>query len=431
MKDRAGTEPDLEALQRAAFDYFLTYGNEATGLIQDRSQKGSPCSIAAVGFALSCYPVGVERGWIDRTAAATRTQSALRFFANSTQGPQPAGVTGHRGFYYHFLDMQTGERAWSCELSVIDTALLVSGALTAALYFDGTSSVEAEIRSFAAEIYNRIDFLWAQDQQRGTFVQGWTPEGGFIHYDWEGYSEAIILYVLAGASPHSPDMARAYHAWTSTYQWEEIYGRDVLYAGPLFIHLFSHAWIDFRGISDPFMAARATDYFQNTVQAIQLQRTYCRLNPGEFAHYGENSWGLSACDGPSGRLAMRGGATHDFYGYAARGVPHGPDDGTLVPWAPLVCLPFSDEASLHCLGDTMRDFPETMSKGRIKASFNPSLPGHGASGWVAPDFVALDQGLIVLMIENYRSGMIWKLTRGAPLFRKGLQALGFSGGWLG
>ncbi|MRX49937.1 hypothetical protein GI374_05630 [Paracoccus sp. S-4012] len=420
----------LHRLQQAAFGYFLSHTNEDNGLVRDSSREGAPCSIAVVGFALSCYPVGVERGWIGRRAAAARVQKALRFFMDSAQSDHADSVTGYRGFYYHFLDMQTGERVWNCELSVIDTTLFVAGALTAAHYFSGADPVEAEIRSLADKIHRRIDFAWALDHETGAFVQGWRPEGGFIHYDWNGYSEAIILYVLAAAGLSREDAGRAYHAWTSCYQWENIYGSDVLYAGPLFIHLFSHAWIDFRGIADAFMAARGTDYFRNTTRTVGLQQTYCHLNPGEFAGYHEHSWGLTACDGPSGRLAMRSGASRDFYGYAARGAPFGPDDGTLAPWAPLACLPFAEEAALRCLTGRLRDFPEVLEQDRFRGSFNPSLPGDGAAGWVSPDCFGLDQGLVVMMIENHRSGLIWKLTRGAAVFRDGLRALGFGGGWL-
>lgn len=423
------TEAVLDRLQKAAFTYFLTHVNEETGLTQDRSAAGAPCSIAVVGFALSCYGIGVERGWMARAAAASRARQVLRFFIDSVQADRPGGVTGHRGFYYHFLDMRTGERVWNSELSVIDTTLLLAGALTASRYFDRADPVEAEIRALYRQMIERVDFAWAQDNG-GAFVQGWSPEGGFIHYDWEGYSEAIIVYALAGGAQPQLDIAAAYQAWTRTYQWEEIYGTDILYAGPLFIHLFSHAWIDLRGVTDDFLGARGSDYFRNTTRAIGLQQTYCRLNPDEFAGYGEHGWGLTACDGPAGRLPMRSGATRDFYGYAARGVPYGPDDGTLAPWAPLACLPFAEDASLRCLADRLRDFPETLDEGRFRGSFNPSLTGNGAAGWVSPDCFGLDQGLVVMMIENYRTGMIWKLTRGADIIRTGMKALGFRGGWL-
>lgn len=422
-------EQTLERLQRAAFDYFPGATNPENGLVRDHDDPASPCSIAVVGFGLSCYPIAVERGWIDRDAAAAIVRTTLRFFAESAQGDAAQGVTGHRGFYYHFLDMEHGQRTWNCELSVIDTTLLLAGALTAALYFDRDDPVEGDIRALADLMHQRVDFAWAQDQ-RGTFVQGWTPEGGFIRYDWEGYSEAIILYVLAGAQASAVDVSRAYEAWTRTYQWEDIYGHEVLYAGPLFIHLFSHAWIDFRGITDRFMSARDTDYFRNTSRTIGIQQAYCRLNPGEFAGYGEHSWGLTACDGPAGRLAMRGGKTRDFYGYSARGVPYGPDDGTLAPWAPLACLPFDETAAVRCLSDRLRDFPEVLHQDRFRGSFNPSLPGPGPGGRVSSDCFGLDQGLVVMMVENYRSGMIWNLTRKAPAFARGLRAAGFSGGWL-
>ncbi len=427
--NREDIDSTLDRLQKAAFEYFLHYSNPANGLVQDTSREGSPASIAVVGFALSCYPVGVERGWLERDKACDLTLSTLRFFAQSRQNSAADKVTGYKGFYYHFLDMKSGERVWNCELSVIDSTMLIAGVLTAGLYFDRDQPQEQELRDLAQQLYDKVDFDWAQDE-RGTLTQGWTPAGGFIHYDWEGYSEAILLYALAAASRDMPDMNRAYNAWTKTYQWEQIYDHDCLYAGPLFIHLFSHAWIDFREIQDPFMRVRNTDYFANTASAVAIQRDYCQRNPGNFAHYGTNSWGITACDGPVGELKTRDGSKRQFFGYAARGVPYGPDDGTLAPWAALATLPFSPDTSIACLFNMLENYPGVLEADRFTGSFNPSLPGKGPEGWVSPGCYGLDQGLVVMMIENFRSGMIWKLTRGSPIFRRGLTGAGFSGGWL-
>ncbi|TJX31888.1 MAG: hypothetical protein E5W21_30755, partial [Mesorhizobium sp.] len=188
----------------------------------------------------SCYPIGVERGWMARDAAARLTLAALRFFRSSTQGSGP-DVTGHKGFYYHFLDMRTGLRVWRCELSMVDTALLIAGMLVAGAYFSGDNDDEAEIRRLAEALYRRVDWRWAQGSSP-TLRQGWKARTGFLHYGWEGYNEATILYVLSMASPDRPTTDDSYEAWTATYQWENIYGHDVLYGGPLFMHQFSHAW---------------------------------------------------------------------------------------------------------------------------------------------------------------------------------------------
>ena len=188
----------LDRLQRGAFAYFETYKNAKSGLIADTSRAGSPCSIAVVGFALSCYPIAVENGWMSRQAAAALTLRTLRFFQDSPQGDQ-ADSAGYKGFYYHFLDMKTGRRVWQCELSLIDTTLLLAGMLTAACYFDGVGD-ESEIRYVADALYRRVDWRWAQNGS-DSVTQGWKPECGFLHYGWEGYNEAAILYVLGLGSP--------------------------------------------------------------------------------------------------------------------------------------------------------------------------------------------------------------------------------------
>lgn len=278
-------EAELDRFQKAAFRYFLDTVNPDNGLVRDTQHENAPCSIAVVGFALSCYPIGVARGWLDRDHAAQLTLSTLRFFAGSTQSTEP-DATGYQGFYYHFLDMQSGRRVWECELSLIDSALLLAGIVSAATWCDRDDAVDIEIRQLADLLYRRANWQWACDERR-TVRQGWTPTAGFFHYDWEGYSEAAVLYVLAAASPSYPLGARSFDAWTVTYQWEETYGIECLYAGPLFIHLFSHAWIDFRGIRDGFARQHDTDYFINTASAIRLQRQYSRINPHDFIGYDE------------------------------------------------------------------------------------------------------------------------------------------------
>jgi hypothetical protein len=228
----------LDAIQRESFDYFVHEANPLNGLIADKTQAGSPASIAAVGFALSSYPVGVERGFIPRTDAITRTLATLRFFHASVQGTD-ADATGHRGFYYHFLDMVSGKRVWICELSTIDSALLLAGMLAAADYFAGASADEREIRELADALYRRADWTWAQNGGV-TVTHGWKPESGFLRYRWQGYDEAMILYLLGLGSPTHPLPVESWAQWTSTYDWRRIYDQELLYAGPLFIHQFSH-----------------------------------------------------------------------------------------------------------------------------------------------------------------------------------------------
>ena len=418
----------LDRLQRAALGYFLEQTRPDNGLVADTSRTGSPASIAVVGFALSAYPVAVQRGWLQRDDAAGRVLRSLRFFAGSEQGTGPS-CTGHRGFYYHFLDLKTGRRAWDSEVSPIDTALLVAGMLVAASYFDADTRAETEIRGLTQELYRRMDWDWARDG-KPTIAQGWKPESSFLHYRWQGYNEAALLYVLGLGSPTHPLPTESYAGWTATYQWERLYGQDVLYAGPLFVHQFSHAWIDFRGIQDPFMREKRSDYFENSRRAIAVQREYARHNPGQHAGYARDCWGFSAGDGPGFRTLRVGERTRRFLEYSARGAPYGPDDGTIAPTAALASLPFEPELALAAVRRFFEMYPEWLESFRLPSGFNRTAPEKDERGWVSKGYFGLDQGLVVLMIENHRSGLLWELTRRSDAIRTGLTRAGFQGGWL-
>jgi hypothetical protein len=306
----------LDRLQRAAFGYFLEECNPQNGLVADRTRHGSPASIAVVGFALASYPVGVERSWIDRSDAAARTLTCLRFLSSSPQSER-TDATGHKGFFYHFLDMRSGVRVWQCELSPVDTTFLLAGILTARVYFDKNTDSEKEIRDLAELLYRRVDWKWMQSES-GQVWQGWKPESGFLHYGWEGYSEAMLIYVLGMASPTYPFSEVSYEKWTSTYQWENIYGHDVLYAGPLFVHQYSHAWLDLEGLEDRFMREKQCDYFENSRRATIIHQQYALRNPAGFEGYGENFWGLSASEGPGRKTKRLKGRTRRFFDYVAR-----------------------------------------------------------------------------------------------------------------
>ncbi len=438
-------EAMLDGLQRAAFDYFLQHTSLHNGLVADTTRAGSPSSIAVVGFALSAYPVAVERGWIERDLAVQRCLAALRFFWASDQSGH-ADVTGHRGFYFHFLDMQSGARMWQSELSLIDTAFLLAGMLTAAAYFKDENKAEVELRDLADALYRRVDWRWAQ-RDGSCLVHGWKPECGFLNYGWEGYSEAILLYVLGLGSPTHPLTEESFEAWTVTYQWENLYGHEFLYAGPLIIHKFSHAWIDFRGIRDRFMREKRCDYFENSRRAAYVQRDYAIRNPHGFTGYAQDCWGLSACDGPSSQPQRVAGRRQAFYGYAARGAPFGPDDGTIAGSAPLATLVFAPEIALPAVrqlyaqaigGGNGSGFGQGSVQGVSRGSgeflrasgFNATVEEGGRDGWLSEGEFGLDQGLIVLMIENYRSGLLWRLSRGCSYVQTGLRRAGFRGGWL-
>jgi len=412
-------------LQSAAFSYLIDYANADTGLVADTSRQGSPCSIAVVGFALSCYPVAVRNGWLSRSEAAARTLKVLRFLVRSAQSDAP-DATGYKGFYYHFLDMETGKRVWQCELSLIDTALLIAGVLVAGCYFDGSG--ESEIRDLADRLYRRVDWRWAQDGAPGV-SQGWKPECGFLHYGWEGYNVAALLYVLGLGSPTFPFTPVAYVTWQLTYQWENLLDRDVLYSGPLFTHLFSHAWIDFRGIRDAFMREKSSDYFENTKNAIAIHRAYGERNPYGFEAYSRDFWGVTAGDGPTNEEIRESGRDRRFFGYMSRGVPYGPDDGTIAPWAMLATLPFAPESALAGTRRLLETYPQVCRQDRFSSGFNPTLPTD-TGGWLSDGWYGLDQGLLVMMIENHRTGLIWEIMRQCRPVRDGLKRAGFEGGWL-
>ena len=420
----------LRSLQQDSFTYFIHKTNPANGLVLDKSRPGWPASIAAVGLALAAYPVGVERGFMTREEAVNRTLTTLKFFAGAPHGPGN-DTTGYKGFYYHFLDMNTGRRIWNCELSSVDTAFLLAGMLVAGAYYQHETAEEAEIGKLADELYRRADWQWMQNG--GAAVShGWTSKKGFLRYRWKGYDEALIIYLLGLGSPTHPLPEESYAAWTSTYKWKKIYGIEFLYAGPLFIHQLSHVWIDFRGIQDLFMREHGIDYFENSRRATLVQQRYAMVNPREFEHYNEYCWGITSSDGPGPATKHVNGILRVFYDYIARGVPYGPDDGTLAPWAVVASLPFASEIVLPTIQNYERMNLRVAQEYGYNATFNPTFPvePHYEFGWVSPYHFGLNQGPIVMMIENYRSGLLWSLMRQCPYLLTGLRRAGFRGGWL-
>jgi hypothetical protein len=346
------------------------------------------------------------------------------------QGPEPDS-SGYKGFFYHFLDIETGRRVWQCELSTIDSAFLFAGALTVATYFDGDTAAEAEIRQLAMALYERADWNWACDGG-ATLTHGWRPESGFIPYRWRGYDEGLLLYIIGLGSPTHPLPPECYAAYTETYEWRNIYGRELLYSGPLFTHQLSHMWIDFRGIRDAFMRHHDTDYFENSRHATYIQQQYAIRNPMNFVGYGEHCWGFTACDGPGWGKRTIDGVDREFFDYVARGAPFGPDDGTIAPWVVVASLPFAPEIVVP----TVRNFAR-MKLGMtrlygFKPSFNQTyaVENSQAGWWVSPYHFGIDQGPVVLMIENYRTGLLWNIMRQCKPIVTGLRRAGFSGGWL-
>jgi hypothetical protein len=428
--NRLPSDDELGRLQLTTLQYYLHESNPVNGLIRDKTEPRAPSSIAAIGLGLSTIPVLVERGVISREFAPELVLKRLRFFRDSPHGPQ-ADAAGYRGFYYHFLDMKTGRRVWECELSTIDSAFLFAGMLTCAAYFDGDTEEEAEMRRLADELYRRADWQWATNGS-AAISHGWRPETGFISHYWTGYDEALLVYLLALGSPTFPLAPESYAAYCSTYSWKRIYGRELLYSGPLFTHQLSHLWIDFRDLRDAFMREHGSDYFENSRQATYVHQEYARHNPLEFAGYGEFCWGITATDGPGWEKRVVSGVERQFYDYYARGAPFGPDDGTLAPWVVVASLPFAPEIVIPTVRAMARlDLGMTKRYG-FKPSFNQTyaVPDSPTGWWVTPYHFGIDQGPVALMIENYRSGLIWNITRRSPYITAGLRRAGFTGGWL-
>ena len=439
----APDESFLEDLSRRTFDWFWETTNPTNGLAPDRGPGDSFASVAAVGFALSAYPVGVERGYITRGEAVERVLATLTFFAEAPQGEAATGMTGHRGFFYHFLDMEKGRRFEKVELSTIDTALLLGGVLFCQSYFDRAEPRDGEIRQLAERIYRRVEWDWAI-RRADLISMGWHPETGFIPHDYRGYDEAMLLYVLALGSPTHPIRPESWTAFTKDYKWAKFHGQEHVAFAPLFGHQYSHAWIDFRGIADATMRDRGIDYFENSRRATYAQRAYAMENPGGWRDYGPDIWGLTACDGPAEIRREFGGRMREFRTYTARGAgaDYILDDGTIAPTAAGGSIAFAPEIVIPALKAMRARYGDALySRHGFMDAFNPSFTftdvklQHGrvvpGLGWFDTQHLGIDQGPILLMLENHRSGLIWDTMRRNPHVVRGLQRAGFTGGWLG
>lgn len=439
-------DAEVEELQERTFRWFVDTTNRANGLTPDRWPKKSFASIAAVGFALTCWPIGVERGWMTREEARERTLITARFFHDAPQGPEATGVAGHKGFFYHFLDMETGLRFADTELSTVDTTLLLGGMLYAAQWFDGDHPDEVEIRRLVQAIYERVEWDWAVVRPN-RISMGWRPGRGFIAADWNKYNEGMLVLLLAMGSPTHPLPGAIWEEWCSVYDqsWTDEYGPAHLHFAPMFGHQYSHMFVDFRGIRDAFMRGKQTeipgfDYFQNSVRAVQAQRNYAIRNPMGWAGYSADVWGLTACDGPGDFKEVIDGRERQFFSYSARG-PGERDDGTIAPTAALGSMPFAPVEVTACLKAMKARYGGGIyTEYGFLDSFNPTLAAtqktlrHGRLvpnvGWVDGDYLGIDQGPIVIQTENHRSDAVWRRMRREPNIIRGLRVAGFTGGWL-
>ena len=395
----------LDYVQQTSFDYFWYGANPANGLVPDRTAANSACSIAAVGFGLTAIGVGIDHGWVSRSQGVARVLTTLNTFLQGPQGPGNSGIIGYKGWFYHFLDMNTAVRA-NAELSSIDTVLLLAGMLNVKQYFDATNTDETSIRTMTDAIFNRVDWTWMA-QGTDAVSMGWFPDSGFISGNWVGYNEGMILYCLGLGAATNPLPASAWSRWTNGYIWSTNYGPAFVQFPPLFGHEYSHCWIDFRHIADPYMNSHNSTYLVNSRRASLAQREYCIANPLNRVGYSGNVWGLTACDGPSG--------------YAAHGAPPAlNDDGTIAPTAAGGAMAFTPEYSLP----TLRYFYSHFRR-NIWTAYGFRDAFNLGQQWYGSDELGIDQGPIVIMIENYRTQRVWRFFMQNEVVQRGLQRAGF------
>jgi hypothetical protein len=386
----------LDDMERTALNFFLEQSHPRTGLVRDRARAdGSPsegkASIAATGFALSAFVIGVRRGWLEREAALNRVRTVLRFL--TAEAPR------QHGFFYHFMEMDTGARAWKCELSAIDTGIFLANAILAREYFQ-----DPEVTLLVNRLFYDIDWSWFLNQGP-TLAMGWHDEVGFSRYRWDRYSEHMMLSFMGmGAQDHplSPDYWRAWSRLpVGTYA-----GYHYIQGAPLFIHQYTHAYVDFRGLRDAY-----ADYFRNSVLATHAQRQFCADLRSEFPSWGKWLWGISASDSATGYKA---------WGGPPRTTEPNALDGTIVPCAAAGSVPFAPYETMMTLRHMRAVYGERIWKryGFVDA-FNPE------TGWVNPDVIGIDQGITIVQAENARSGFVWAVFMHAAETQRALARAGF------
>lgn len=389
VENRSTDEVFLDRLQYDSVLYFVKEMNPANGLIKDSSRPGAPCSVAAVGFGLTAICIGESRGWIDKKDAYNLVLNILKTFRDT--------VSNEKGFFYHFLDMRTGHRAWNSEASSIDTALFLSGALFAGEYYKGT-----EVEAIAKELYERVEWPWMLNGKK-VLCMGWKPEEGFLWYYWDSYSEAMILYALAIGSSTHPISSECWFEWKRPIGSYKDYRLIYCTTGSIFTYQYSHAWIDFRELYDKFSdpgSEEGINYYDNSVSAVKANRQFCMDNSDLYKAYDEDSWGLSACLGPDG-----------YKGYGAKpGLCF--NDGTIPPCGIAGSMPFDPIASMSGLKRLYMERKDFLyGKYGFKDAFNLN------ENWWAEEYLGIDVGITVLMIENYRSGLVWNKFMSTPAIK--------------
>ena len=430
---RGSEKFSLDELERRTFRWFWDLVDK-NYQVPDRHPQRNFSSVAATGFGLTVYCIGAERHYVTREQAAERTLKTLQFLWQSPQGGAVAGVTGFHGFYYHFLDHDKGLRFKDVELSSIDTGLLMAGVLSVMSYFDKNDPVEKEIHDLGDKLYRRVEWTWFLNEKKNLSM-GYHPEKGFIKAEWIGYNEAMVLLIMAMGSPTHPIPADCWNRWCAPYQWAAFEGQEHLNFDPLFGHQYSQMYLDFKGISDDYMGKKGIDYFENSRRATYANRAYCLGNQTNFKNYGANEWGLTACDGANDTTIFINEKKHSFWTYRARGAASTQvvDDGTIAPTAAGGSVPFAPEICIPALENMWTKYYGTLvTEYGFKDAYNATYTfGKGnEKGWVDPDYLGIDQGPIVIQIENYRSQLVWNLMKKNPYIVAGLKKAGFKGGWL-
>jgi len=382
----------LDNVERAAFLFFWEQASARTGQVKDRALAGGNdsrpvSSIAATGFGLTALCIGDQRGYQDSAQIKARVLATLKSLVN---------LSNVHGFFYHFIDMNTGQRVWNCELSSIDTSLLLCGVLACRQHFQ-----DAEIQTLAAQIYQRVDWPWMLN--RGTTLSmGWTPEHGFLSGRWNAYCELMMIYLLAIGSTTHPIPASSWTQFarpTLTYQGYT-YITDL--HAPLFIHQYSHAWFDFRNRHDAY-----ANYFNNSVTATKAHKAFCLSLAGQFSDYSEDLWGVTASDSAKGYVAWGGPPMM------------GTVDGSIVPCAAGGSVPFVPRECIAVLRNISQRFPKAWQRYGFVDAFNP------LTGWYDPDVIGIDLGITMLMAENQRTGFVWNTFMKNPEAQQAMEKVGF------
>ena len=398
--DKTDTEL-LDLIQKSTFQWFLDNTDPVTGLIADRSGSvKAPATIAGTGFALTAYAIAAERHWISRSEAAAYTLKVVKGLYNTPQGPEKEGVSGYLGFFYHFLDPATGLRSappnyWYSELSSIDTALLMAGVIFARNYYTDSAPEETEIRTLCTALYDRVDWPWLLTSEL-TLSHGYSPESGKIKYAYKGYSEAVLLYILAIGSAEHPIPAASWEAFIGDAHAERPTPdaeKMIMVPGmPLFTYQYPMAFIDFRDIRDMVNRHFDFDYFENSRRATLAQWNYARKNEAGKRGYNRLNWGLTASDGPA--VVIKEEKT--FRAYSERGAPGGFDDGTIAPTAAISSIVYTPRIVMNTIRYWLTSRPELFNHHGFTDAFNPSYDPSTNSGWVDSDRLAIDQGPMAL-----------------------------------